>query len=118
MIKCSTCRYSLVVKQILGKDQRTVQFCLSAPLENPVELFRKESTLNRDSNPFAMPWEDEIWNDPATEKDIVLGYEIGDESFKVTGEKTPDDDKLFIGIDISGFVGIGGGIKIGFNIPV
>lgn len=73
---------------------------------------------NGDSNPFAMPWEDEIWNDPATEKDIVLGYEIGDESFKVTGEKTPDDDKMFIGIDISGFVGIGGGIKIGFNIPV
>lgn len=107
-----------MVKQILGKDQRTVQFCLSAPLENPVELFRKESTLNRDSNPFAMPWEDEIWNDLATEKDIVLGYEIGDESFKVTGEKTPDDDKMFIGIDISSFVGIGGGIKIGFNIPV
>ena len=73
---------------------------------------------NGDSNPFAMPWEDEIWNDPDTEKDIVLGYEIGDESFKATGEKTPDDDKMFIGIDISGFIGIGGGIKIGFNIPV
>lgn len=73
---------------------------------------------NGDSNPFAMPWEDEIWNDPDTEKDIVLGYVIGDESFKATGEKTPDDDKMFIGIDISGFIGIGGGIKIGFNIPV
>lgn len=33
------CRYSLVVKQILGKDQRTVQFCLSAPLVNLFELF-------------------------------------------------------------------------------
>lgn len=41
MIKCSTCRYSLVVKQILGKDQRTVQFCLSAPLANLFELFQK-----------------------------------------------------------------------------
>lgn len=25
------CRYSLVEKQVLGKDQQTVQFCLSAP---------------------------------------------------------------------------------------
>ena len=32
-------RYSLVVKQILGKDQRTVQFCLSAPLGNLFEIF-------------------------------------------------------------------------------
>lgn len=65
-----------------------------------------------------MPWEDEIWNDPDTEKDIVLGYDIGYENFKTTGEKTSDDDKMFIGIDISGFIRIGGGIKIGFNIPV
>lgn len=50
MIKCNTCRYSLVVKQILGKDQRTVQFCLSAPLENSVELFRKGSTLDRNQS--------------------------------------------------------------------
>lgn len=46
----TTCRYSLVVKQVLGKDQRTVQFCLSAPLGNPVELFRKGSTLNKDQS--------------------------------------------------------------------
>ena len=50
MKKKETRRYSLVVKQILGKDQRTVQFCLSAPLENSVELFRKENTLNRDQS--------------------------------------------------------------------
>ena len=37
--KINTRRYSLVVKQILGKDQRTVQFCLSAPLTNLFELF-------------------------------------------------------------------------------
>ena len=66
MIKCSTCRYSLVVKQILGKDQRTVQFCLSAPLENSVELFRKENTLNRDQSvkriDFLLIWK-KWWSD-------------------------------------------------------
>ena len=30
-VSSTNCRYSLVVKQILGKDQRRVQFSLSAP---------------------------------------------------------------------------------------
>lgn len=33
------CRYSIVAIQVLGKDQRQVQFLLSAPLTNLFELF-------------------------------------------------------------------------------
>lgn len=73
---------------------------------------------NGASNPFAMPWEDEIWNDPDTEKDFVFGYFNGSEYFKGNSEKSSKDDKMFIGLDISLFAGIGGNLKIGFNIPV
>lgn len=58
-------------------------------------------------NPMAMPWD--VWDDKENvELDTVLGYKR---------EEYKEIDTSFVGIDFSGFCGIGGGIKIGFNIP-
>lgn len=61
----------------------------------------------RYENPMTMPWN--IWDDKENIKvDAILGYKR--DNYK-------EADTSFIGIDFSGFCGIGGGIKIGFNVP-
>lgn len=61
-------------------------------------------------NPMTMPWQ--IWNDEGTVREVTVTYKnnkyIGSESYASGG--------MFIGIDLGTFFGIGGRIKIGFNI--
>ena len=63
-----------------------------------------------DTNPMVMPWE--VWNDDNTVRDVTIGLQNN----RYVGAEASNSGGRFIGISIGGFLGIGGKIKIGFNI--
>ena len=82
--------------------------------ENKIGLsFELKNIDNGNGNPMSMPWE--VWNDESTIKDITFGVKRDIHSNGNIMYERSKDTK-FIGISFELFFGLGGKIKIGFNI--
>ena len=62
------------------------------------------------TNPMTMPWE--VWNDDSTIRDVTIGWK----NSQYIGAEVNSSGGYFIGISLGAFLGVGGKIKIGFNI--
>lgn len=81
----------------------------------------EEATYNEiinHNNPMVMPWTIYKCSNSTLELTMGSSHEIfsNDDFAGSSVTEINNENVIFIGIDISGFVGVGGHVKIGFNI--
>ncbi len=83
---------------------KDLEFGLGAELRN----------YDKYTNPMIMPWE--VWDSENTSKEVTFGFSKKNYTGEGSRDFSSKNDTIFIGIDLSGYLAIGGGVKIGFEL--